>query len=61
MKRVNIHLSERHIEFLKRHKKETGMPGSELIRRLLDERESRVDSTGGRGTNAGDSGDDAKQ
>lgn len=36
MKRVNFHLSEEQIEFLKRLKKETGIPASESIRRLLD-------------------------
>ena len=37
MKRVDFHLTEEQIEFLKRLKKETGIPASESIRRLLDE------------------------
>ena len=38
MKRVNFHLSGEQIEFLKRLKKETGIPASESIRRLLDDK-----------------------
>ena len=38
MKRVDFHLTEEQIEFLKRLKKETGIPASESIRRLIDGR-----------------------
>ena len=38
MKRVDFHLTEEQIEFLKRLKKETGVPASESIRRLLDDK-----------------------
>ena len=38
MKRVNFHLSEEQIEFLKRLKKETGVPASECIRRLINKK-----------------------
>lgn len=36
MKKVDFHLTEEQIEFLKRLKKETGIPASESIRRLID-------------------------
>lgn len=36
MKRVDFHLTEEQIEFLKQLKKETGVPASECIRRLIN-------------------------
>ena len=48
MKRVDFHLTEEQIKFLKLLKKETGVPASESIRRLIDakikERESTPDA-----------------
>ena len=38
MKRVNFHLEERHIEYLKRLRKLAGIPASETLRRMLDEK-----------------------
>lgn len=43
MKRVNFHLSGEQIEFLKRLKKETGVPASECIRRLINKKMEEVD------------------
>lgn len=36
MKRVDFHLTERHVEWLKAKSKETGLNVAELIRRALD-------------------------
>lgn len=36
MKRVNIHLTDKQIAELKKHKKETGLTVAELTRRAVD-------------------------
>ena len=43
MKRVDFHLTEEQIEFLKQLKKETGVPASECIRRLINKKMGEVD------------------
>ena len=37
MKRQNFHLTEEHIDFLKRYKRDYGVQASEVIRRALEE------------------------
>ncbi len=36
MEKTNISFTKQHLQKLRKHKKETGIPSSELIRRLLD-------------------------
>ena len=43
MKRVDFHLTEEQIEFLKRLKKETGIPASETIRQLINSKIEELD------------------
>lgn len=44
MKRVDFHLTEEQIEFLKQLKKEMGIPASETIRQLINLKMEAVDA-----------------